>query len=817
MRMRLRSLFAHVIGPGVVAAVPFAVHAQLEEILVTAQRRETNLQETPISIQAFTSEELELSGLTAGRDLGIMVPNLVANPQGGGVGAPTFYIRGLPGVGIYIDGIWQSSYGFLESNFTEVDRVEVLRGPQGTLFGRNTNGGAINITTRKPGDEFGVRMNFEVGEYNKRNATAAIDVPLTDTLKTKFMISSLENDGFLKSRTVPRSLGNQDDQLFRFDLLWEPSDNFNLRLTANDEDKKGTEPRIVRITNPNNVRYIQYNVLAGNPDYVNVPGFTVQNWGLPSNAFTPRTHMPGYPGGELGKWETKSDTPADGITRDLRYYTLTANWQISDNLSFQSITSQWELLRRQSVDFDGSEFIITTDENRARDNNFTQEFHLTGSNFNDRVNWIAGLYGLSERTHVRTYRWLMLEIPRDPLNPNAFRADVRTYLTNWWNAANRPVFQGAATIDANPAPVQEALQKNEGSQRALFGEATVSVTEKLDLTFGVRVTDDEGRSIVQTPTSGAKPLVPGDEPRGDLFAGFATRVNENPDLGNNTTNKFGVQYKLADDVMIFGSWSEGFTETAIQNPSLPTSVNGACPSQLVPTAVSLRREVITNREIGLRSDWLDNSLRFNATYFDADWDGMRVNNLPIDPCTGAPAPNPYMSADGGGIADGWEFEFVYAPTERLRFNVNLGLIDTAYTARGFFDGTNGIGPNTPFAYAPEKSASLGVQYEVPTEGGGNWTVAGNYGWSDQYTRDNANQRTPVDANGNYIYEPSYGILNARVTYTPSEGNWTASLFGTNLTDEQYVNGGFDTRFVWGYDFAVIGRPREIGAGLSVRF
>ncbi len=507
--MRLTSLLSHVIAPGVVAALPHAVHAQLEEILVTAQRRETNLQQTPISIQAFTSEELELSGITAGRDLGIMVPNLVANPQGGGVGAPTFYIRGLPGVGIYIDGIWQSSYGFLESNFTEVERVEVLRGPQGTLFGRNTNGGAINITTRRPADEFGMRMNFEVGEFNRRNATFAADVPLTDTLKTKFMLSSLQNDGFLESLTVPRSLGGQDDQLFRFDVLWEPSDKFNLRLTANDEDKKSTEPRIIRISNPSNIRYIQYNVLAGNPAYVNLPGFAVQNFGFPAAAFTPQTHVPGFPGGEVGKWETKSDTPDNGITRDLKYYTLTANWNISDNLSFQSITSAWELLRRQSVDFDGSEFIITTDENRARDSNFTQEFHLTGSNFNDRVSWIAGLYGLSERTRVRTYRWLMLDVPRDPLNSNAFRADVRTYLQNWWDAAGRPVFQGATTIDANPAPVQEALQKNEGDQKALFGEVTVGLTERLDLTLGVRVTDDEGRSLVQTPTSGLRPLVAG--------------------------------------------------------------------------------------------------------------------------------------------------------------------------------------------------------------------------------------------------------------------------------------------------------------------
>src|SRR5690606_33513507 len=184
------------------------------------------------------------------------------------VNAPNFYIRGLPGVGIYIDGIWQSSWGFLEANMTEVERIEVLRGPQGTLFGRNTNGGAINITTRRPADELGARLSFELGEFNRRYAAAAVDVPLSDTLKTKWTVSSRQHDGFVESLTVPRALGNQDDQIFRADVLWEPADSFSLRFTANDEDKRGTEPRIIRITNENNAQYVRYNVLAGNPDFL---------------------------------------------------------------------------------------------------------------------------------------------------------------------------------------------------------------------------------------------------------------------------------------------------------------------------------------------------------------------------------------------------------------------------------------------------------------------------------------------------------------------------------------------------------------------
>src|SRR5688572_11762755 len=515
---RLSALTAAVVG-----ALPFAASAQLEEIIVTATRRETDLQSTPLSIQACTAEQLELSGIKRGQDLGIMVPNLVANPSGGGVGSPNFYIRGLPGVGIYIDGIWQSSWGFLESNFTEVERVEVLRGPQGTLFGRNTNGGAVNITSRAPADEFGVRLGLEVGEYDRQFATVAVDVPITDTFKTKFMASSMESDGFLQSLSVDRSLGDQDDDIFRADLLWEPTDTFSLRLTANDEDKNGTEPRIIRITNENNPQYVRYNVLAGNPDFlararaVN-PAFPASPFTsfFPSDRFTPQTHMPGYPGGEVGKWQTKSDSPPGGVQRDLRYYTLTADWSIGESLGLKAIVSDWEFERSQDADFDGSEFTFTTDTNRSIDENETVEIHLTGSHLDGRLSWLGGYYSLDEHTKSRTYRWTMLDLPRDGTTgaaANTLRADAQAYLQQW---------RATVGLPATPPGIFghiDTLTFVEGEQEALFGEVTIGLTQKLDLTLGVRVTDDQRTSFSMTPTDGFRPPLPGDEPSGDIFAG----------------------------------------------------------------------------------------------------------------------------------------------------------------------------------------------------------------------------------------------------------------------------------------------------------
>ena len=146
--MRTQDLRLAALSAAVISCIPFGASAQLEEIIVTATRRETDLQSTPLSIQAFTAEQLELGGITNGRDLGIMVPNVVLNPSTGG-GQAVFRVRGLPGVGLYVDGVWQDSFGFQQTNFTEFERVEVLRGPQGTLFGRNTNGGAVNMVTKQ--------------------------------------------------------------------------------------------------------------------------------------------------------------------------------------------------------------------------------------------------------------------------------------------------------------------------------------------------------------------------------------------------------------------------------------------------------------------------------------------------------------------------------------------------------------------------------------------------------------------------------------------------------------------------------------------
>jgi outer membrane receptor protein involved in Fe transport len=389
-----------------VAALSTKVHAQtvstdtapaLEEIVVTATRVATNLQQTPMSVQTFSTEDLELSGIDNGRDLGIMVPNAVLNASVHGERASRMIIRGLPGVTTYVDGFAAGSWGFLQRSFVEYERIEVLRGPQGTLFGRNSNGGAIQFITKQPAEDFGARLAVEIGEFDRRTLRLSVDVPISDRLKTKWTAASDENDGFLESQTAPFSLGGQDDLLLRADVLWQPTNNFSMRLTAAEQNYRGTDPRIVRITNPDSIYYIAYNVLAGNPDYLDQartidPTFPDPPITLASDRFTRESHEPGYPGGTLGQWQTRSDTPGPTTIADTLTTHLTLNWAINDHWSLESLTSYSDADFRQIADYDASEFTFTTFLENNEFAGSSQELHLTGSHFDGRVDTLLGAW-----------------------------------------------------------------------------------------------------------------------------------------------------------------------------------------------------------------------------------------------------------------------------------------------------------------------------------------------------------------------------------------------------------------------------------------
>jgi iron complex outermembrane receptor protein len=384
----------------------------------------------------------------------------------------------------------------------------------------------------------------------------------------------------------------------------------------------------------------------------------------------------------------------------------------------------------------------------------------------------------------------------------------------------------------------DALTNAWDEDEAWFGEVTFGLTEKLDLTFGARYSDKTGGDIRYVPNDAFRTPDPAVRPQGDPFSYSMIAVDAagaqqnfvDPDKPTIDTYKFSAAYQATTDIMFYLTYAEGFTSASSPIITIgPTAVIESIPASMNPVRVSptqaridLPPELIDNTEVGIRSDWLDGRLRFNATYFDSDWDGMRVALLPTD-AAGNTQPFPYASGEGAGTASGWEFEVVWVPTDRLTLNAGLGLIDTEYIQAGVLTGPPGQAsitgnyPGAPFAYAPEESYSIGANYEIPMSNGGRILLVGNYGYRGDYARDAAYQRTFIDQNGNPVLEPGYGILNARFVYEPSARNYAVEVWGKNLTDELYVNGGFDTRDIWGYDFSIVGRSREVGISLSFTF
>jgi len=247
-RKLLHTAIAAAVAGSVVVPTQFAwaqEDSAIEEIMVTATRREQDLQEVPVSIVAMTGDNLELQGLDSLEDVGNTIPNL--NIQGGGAGTfgTQFRVRGLPNVGVYIDGIWQvGTSGMLVSDFVDLDRIEVLRGPQGTTYGRDSTGGAIRMWTKRPSNEFGGSVTATAGSYNRRDIKAAVDVPITDNLLTKWTASTLSRDGFIDGLTTGQDYGMLDQEVLRGDFLWTPADNFSARMVLSKDSVVMNEPRI---------------------------------------------------------------------------------------------------------------------------------------------------------------------------------------------------------------------------------------------------------------------------------------------------------------------------------------------------------------------------------------------------------------------------------------------------------------------------------------------------------------------------------------------------------------------------------------------
>ena len=359
---------------------------------------------------------------------------------------------------------------------------------------------------------------------------------------------------------------------------------------------------------------------------------------------------------------------------------------------------------------------------------------------------------------------------------------------------------------------------------AVFGELTFKLTDKLDLTVGLRQHDQSGDSYTLYPIPGVTAPKPATvdmvHSGGDPFAGtpivpawLARRwrpgAEKSVQLRQTDVTVRLEQTQFTDDLMGYVSYSEGFNSGGV---SATTVAN-------VRRFYPINPSTLTNYEVGMRSDWAGGRIRFNATLFHTVWDDIQAFGAVYDE-NGDQLPQLLTTNIGAANADGAEFELTFLPVESFMINVNLGLLDTAYTQlnpgqkSGFLDWTT----ETEFQQAPDTTYSIGLQHTATLQNGGQVVSRLDYNYQSQFWRSDPYIRlsafdgvpTSEDESGDI------GTVNLRLAYRPAQGNYDVALFGTNLTNEYMINSGFFFGN-WGFDFATVSRPREAGVSLTFRF
>ncbi len=729
----------------------------LEDVIVTARRRSEDLQQVPISIASLSGEDLQIRGIDNVEQLDHTIPNFSPAPYNFfGTEQASFRMRGLPSVGVYVDGIaYQEEFGFF-SDLVEMDRVEVLRGPQGTLFGKNSMGGAIQFITKEPADEFGARVSTTVGDYHRFNVTAAMDLPLSPTLLTKVTVARVTRDGYLPSISVDQSFGSQDNLLARLDVLWKPTDNFNARFIVEENDI-GTNG------NPTT----DWGLSPSCAGYPTMPNLTCLYNGA-SQYGAPLKVNQAWVFGASSTWLTAGNYDGPELKTDATNYKLILNYQFNDTWAVKVLGSARDVRSESFEDFTNIPYHMFEGENTNDIHEATGEGQLLYSS--DKLTGTTGIYYYNDFR-----RWL---------RENWFGNDV-DLAVNPTNNADAKEFLGIPSFVPVSAfiPNIDTLFFYHIHGLAGFSEWTYKITDKLSLTAGLRYNRDtaevQGFAPEQTipavccvPTTSLTP------------SGAGPVYGESNGIYTDTAPRVSLQYQWTPAIMTYATFAEGFS--AGGGTQTPTGVQSYEPEKL------------KNYEIGLRSDWLDHTLRFNTSLFYSLYSNVQANeNEGFDNVT--------INA-GKGIAKGAEIEGQWLITRAFSINYGLGFLKTGYSE---YPADSGIIEGSPFPYAPKETVDAGAQYDTPLPGNaGALTLRLDEGWTSWVV-------TGSDSSGVYI--PSYGLLGGRLVYHPANTKkWDLQLYVSNLLDKYYRLTGYDIPAL-GLNTGTVGLPRMYGLTVNGRF
>ncbi len=762
-----------------------ALGAGLEEVIVTAQKREQGLQDVPVAVEAFSRAQIDNLAARDISDLSVFTPNVSVTKA---ANQPNYFIRGIgtrdfgvgadPAVGVYQDGVYIGRSGGSQVAFNDVERVEILNGPQGTLFGRNAAAGAIQYVTHKPEEGLHGWVRGITGDYDRYQVDGVANVPLTDDLFFRAGALWNQREGWVDNTWNGDDLARLRNMSLSLQLRWLPTENLdtNLRLEYDITDQ---DPRVR----------------------------SSAVWGQRDN------------GAAFNKVQSDSNLKEQ---RDLFGASYHLSWD-QDWATLVSITSWRQYETRNPEEKDGSAEVLYyfNDLNKEKNQQFGQELRLD-SNADGRFRWTAGLTYYWENArqtsgiHLTPYSVdkLIAEreigLPYDAFTPGQ-PLSIAFAVLPVPPDEERAFTSGQQAIDEN-APYREKIRVNgHYHSYAGFADMTYDLTDTLSLTGGVRYTYDDKEFARYVRFN-------------DYVVAFAfpteTRINdqgqydpngrvgwlESDDNWSKLTPRAVLQWQPTDDHMFYVSYSEGYKA-------------GGFNSTGEILAPSFDPEEVDTWEAGAKTSWFDDHLRVNGAVFSYDYNNLQTLEFIEGPCLPGSSVGTYLFETSDVEGDGYEINASWLATPNLQLFANTGYLDATYKTRNerkVIDGECVVIDRSgeTFSESPKLNFTVGGTYTLGFSNGAELEFFAAYNFSEGLDRNSCtyvvNNKsegrssdvyglTKVDgeliisdpsATGDLI-EPPYNEcpkgddfeqLNARITYTHPGGAWQLAGFVTNATN-----------------------------------
>ena len=788
--------FAVSLGAAAIALSSAATVAQsplLEEVLVTAQKREQSVNDIGMAISTFSGDNLKSLGVADTRDLAGLIPGFTAAKSD--LGTTIYTLRGVgynspnlsstSPVGVYVDEA-SFPYPYMSHGLSyDLERVEILKGPQGTIYGRNTTGGLVNFITKRPTNEFEAGFTLHAGSYEKYGMEGFVSGPLSESWGARLAIKSDKSDkGWQKSFSRPGERNGEEDRFAARMLLDYDSDQqFRAQLTFNYwQDIGDTQAGQAVMVSPEA------------PDYL-VPGFASEIIANPDNEdadWTGSNQPATWPGTTF-----VNPRPEIGIDSEMSSVTARLDYDLSDRLTLVSLTNYADLERDDVSDRGGVKYEIAVDREVGSIESFSQEFRLTGSSLDGKTNFIGGLYYSRDKLDDRGQIWA---------GQNSVLNELRSYgdLALFYELGE----DYAAEIYGGFRDWENFTETTFESY-AVFGQFDYQVSDTLTLTAGARYTDESH------DFAGCSRDLNGDT---NIFQvwnfAFGTELGAgdcgtfDSDTGapvgpegakkvldeDNLSWRVALDWQPSDDMLLYGSISQGF-----KSGSFP-QISANASAQLDPA----NQEELLAYELGAKVSPSD-MVEFNGAVYYYDYQDKQVYGLIPDPIfitltkvVNVPESEVY----------GAEFDVTVFPSEDTFMKLSAAYLQTEIKKYQGYDasGADQDFAGDSFANSPDWQFNLVGAHRFDFNDRFEGTLVVDASYSDS-------QSSLIGNNPTRVID-SYTLLGARLGIEPKNGRWAAALFGRNLTDEYYWTA------VHGWGDAVVryaGMPRTYGVEFSYNF